>query len=68
VDSLVYILLTVAGLYLAVGLLFAAAFLPKGITRVDEGAKGAGIWFKALILPGVVCFWPALLKKWIRSK
>jgi len=66
-ESFISILLSLAGLYLLAGALFALAFLPKGITKVDEDAKGTSVWFRLIILPGVIIFWPALLKKWIQS-
>ena len=57
----------ILGCYLIIGLLFAIAFLWKGISKVDEGAIGTGLGFKLLILPGTVAFWPALLKKWMKT-
>jgi hypothetical protein len=54
--------------YAAVGLLFAAAFLTVGVSRVDPVSKGSGIGFRLIILPGVAALWPVMLKRWIQEK
>jgi hypothetical protein len=61
------LVLTIALIYLACGLIFGIPFVIKGVQRIDEGAHGAGIGFRILILPGVMAFWPFLLKKWIQT-
>ena len=53
--------------YLVAGGMFAAVFLTKGIMQVDEGASGSTTGFRIIILPGVVAFWPLLLKKWLKA-
>ncbi len=50
-------------LYTAIGALFAAWFVWKGIYRVDPQAHGSSIPFRFTILPGVVTLWPLLLGK-----
>jgi regulator of protease activity HflC (stomatin/prohibitin superfamily) len=60
-------LITVAA-YLLSGLVFAIAFLAKGLTIVDEGAHGSSIGFRIVIIPGVIVFWPFLLYKWRKAK
>jgi uncharacterized membrane protein YphA (DoxX/SURF4 family) len=52
-------------IYLLSGLLFAIAFIIRGIKKVDDAAHGSSIWFRIIIIPGVVVFWPWLLKKWL---
>ena len=52
-------------LYLLIGIVFAIPFVLKGVERVDEGAAGSGWGFKGIIVPGVIIFWPILLRKWI---
>jgi hypothetical protein len=64
---MVEVVLIIVLIYLLVGVLFVLPFLVKGITKVDEGTHGATIGFKIIIIPGVVVFWPALLRKWINS-
>ena len=53
--------------YLVLGVLFVFPFLIKGLARVDEGANGSTIGFKIIIIPGVIVFWPLLLKKWMKK-
>lgn len=64
---LIEIIIGLALLYVAAGLLFAIPFVTKGVACVDEGAKGASWGFRLIIIPGTVIWWPLLLKKWIRS-
>jgi len=44
--------------YAAIGLAFGVPFVVWGVSRIDEEARGAGIGFRLLILPGVAAFWP----------
>ena len=67
-ETLVSIILTIAGGYLLLGFLFAILFLSKGITKVDEAAIDSSWGFRLLILPGTICFWPVLLRKWIKGQ
>ena len=64
---MVEILLVIAAVYLALGMIFVIPFLMKGLNRVDEGANGSTIGFKIIIIPGVIVFWPVLLSKWIKE-
>jgi hypothetical protein len=50
--------------YAAAGLLFALAFLARGIERVDPAARGATLGFRLIVLPGVVALWPLLARRW----
>lgn len=61
------ILATIIEMYAVVGLIFAVAFVSFGVQRVDASARGAGIGFRVIILPGVAALWPLLLRKWARS-
>ena len=65
--ELVNILLLVSAIYLSVGLLFAIAFVIKGVDKTDEGAHGSTIGFRIIIIPGAMVFWPLLLKKWVNA-
>jgi hypothetical protein len=40
-------------------------FLGLGLTRIDHGAKGAGLGFRLLILPGLIALWPLMLIRWL---
>ena len=53
------------GVYTGIGLLFAIAFLTVGISQVDPDAKGSGVGFRLIILPGVAALWPVLLTRWV---
>ncbi|MBI1213804.1 MAG: hypothetical protein GC190_20275 [Alphaproteobacteria bacterium] len=52
-------------LYGGAGLLFAVAFLTFGVGRIDPAARGSGLGFRLIILPGVVALWPLMLIRWI---
>jgi hypothetical protein len=52
--------------YAAFGLVFAVAFVCTGVQQVDLEARGSGIGFRFLILPGIAAFWPIFLGRWIR--
>lgn len=52
--------------YAACGVLFAIAFVMKGVERVDSQAHGAPLGFRLLILPGAAALWPLLLRRWMR--
>jgi hypothetical protein len=69
-EQIVTIVFTVALVYLLLGLAFYPLFIIKGIAQIDPGAKGSSWGFLVIILPGVVLFWPMLMKKWmaIRKK
>jgi hypothetical protein len=63
VKAFVYILAAYAGL----GFAFAIPFVWFGVQRVDNEARGSGIGFRLLILPGVAAFWPMFLHRWTRG-
>ena len=63
VESILIIVL----IYLLLGVLFVIPFLLKGLTKVDEGALGGTMGFKIIIIPGVIVFWPMLLRKWMKQ-
>ena len=64
---MVEILLIIAAVYLALGVVFVISFLMKGLMKVDEGAHGSTMGFKIIIIPGVIVFWPVLLSKWMKG-
>lgn len=66
-EQIVSGILSLAGLYLLFGILFSIFFLMKGIQKIDEGAADTNRWFRAIILPGVIIFWPTLLNKWLKA-
>lgn len=53
------------GAYGVFGLLFALLFVTMGIERVDPLAKGSGIGFRLVVMPGAAALWPLLLARWV---
>ena len=60
------LILLLVGIYILAGLLFAIAFVLKGVDKIDETAAGASWGFRVIIIPGTAVFWPLLLKRWLR--
>lgn len=54
-----------AALYAIAGVVFALVFLLLGLTRIDHGAKEAGLGFRMMILPGLIALWPLMLIRWL---
>lgn len=52
--------------YVLTGVLFGIPYVSVGIVRADPVARGTGLGFRLLVLPGVVAFWPLLLYRWLR--
>lgn len=61
-------LLLIAGAYLALGALFALAFVAFGAARIDPGARGATLGFRVVLLPGAALLWPLLALRWLRGQ
>jgi hypothetical protein len=66
-ETLALALVWFVQLYLLAGLVFAVAFVLGGVQRIDHAAAGTGWGFRLIILPGVVAFWPVLLRRWVRG-
>ena len=64
---IIEILLNLLTVYVICGFVFSIAFLIAGINKIDEAARGSTIGFKMIIIPGVIIFWPYLLRKWIMA-
>jgi len=54
-----------AAAYAALGVVFALVFLAAGLNRIDHGAKGAGLLFRLMIVPGLIALWPVMLVRWV---
>ena len=65
---MIHILVTTFYSYLLVGLLVAAAFLWRGVSRIDPVAKGSGLGFRLLLIPGSIFLWPLLLLRWLGGR
>ena len=61
----IFVLLFVG--YLAVGFLFAIAFVISGVRRVDSTAADGTWGFRLIILPGAMALWPLLAIRWWRA-
>lgn len=54
--------------YLALGAIFALAFVTRGAAVIDEKAGPGTRGFKLLLVPGAIALWPVLLLKWWEAK
>lgn len=65
--TFVSIMVMIAGVYLAVGLLFAfyCAFFAVG--KIDPAAKNGTWGFRLLIIPGMTVLWPLLLMRLLKG-
>jgi hypothetical protein len=62
--QLAEILVFSAAGYLAIGAVFAFAFVARGVERVDDAARASGWGFRLLLLPGSAVLWPWLARRW----
>jgi hypothetical protein len=51
--------------YLGAGVLFALAFLPRGVLTIDEGLRRSPVAVRVLLAPGMTLLWPIFLRRWI---
>jgi len=65
VESVAGWVVGAAGVYLAVGLVFAVAFVARGIEQLDPRAREATRGFRLIVLPGAAALWPLLLARWL---
>ena len=65
--SLAYVIVLVAGVYLAIGLAFALLFVFRWVGRVDPAARGGTLGFRLLIIPGSAVLWPILAGRLLRG-
>ena len=65
--TIAHIAVAVLGVWTALGVLFAIAFVAIGAGRVDHDALTGGLGFRLLLFPGAVAFWPFLLVRWMRG-
>ena len=54
--------------YLTAGGLFALGFCTRGVGAVDRAARGAGLGFRLVLVPGVALLWPLLAVRWLRGE
>ena len=65
ITTIATIFSAVLGIYVLIGLIFGLLFIFRGVHKIDEAAADGSIWFRLIILPGAIAFWPSLLKKWL---
>jgi len=61
------IFLILLGIYLACGLVFAVPFALFGAEKIDPHAAHGSWGFRLLIIPGIMAFWPLLLRRWMKG-
>ena len=64
---LLQLILIVILIYALAGFIFMIPFIVKGITQIDQASEHSSFGFKLIIIPGIIVFWPVLLKKWLNS-
>lgn len=62
-NLLAWILVSVAGVYVAIGVAFALFFVARGVGRIDPAAANGTLGFRILIFPGTVALWPLLMQR-----
>ena len=69
-ETAANLLVSGLGIYAAIGLLIALAYLFGGAGRIDPSAKGRGmpIRVRLMILPGIIGLWPLMLSKLFAQK
>ena len=66
-ETLANAFVFIVALYAVIGLAFAVPFVWFGVQQVDFEARGTGVAFRLLILPGAAAFWPMFLSRWSRG-
>ena len=60
------ILLYAFGLYLAIGLVTALAFVTFGLPHVLPHGMTASLGARLLFIPGAMALWPYVLSRWMQ--
>lgn len=66
-EAVIEWILSLLGIYLAIGFLVAVPFAWKGATKIDPAAADGTWGFKLLVIPGAMVFWPLLLHRWLKA-
>ena len=61
------VLLSLLGVYLLCGLVFAIPFVLVGAGKIDPHAKHGSWGFRLLIIPGTMALWPLLARRWLKG-
>lgn len=62
------IIFCAAFVYLALGILFAVWFAARGVTKLDDSARGTSFGFRFIIFFGAAAFWILLLPRSAKGK
>jgi len=62
--ALLYALL----LYVAIGVVFGAAFIAAGVSHVLPGHPSFTLGARLLLLPAAAALWPYVLIRWLRAR
>lgn len=65
--EIVQLVLIIVGLYLVIGVVASVALHMRGLSKIDHGVKGTSVWFRLIITPGLIVFWPLMLSKWSKA-
>jgi hypothetical protein len=55
------LIVSLAGVYFGLGLLFALGFVTLGASRIDPVTRGMPLQARLILLPGSALLWPVLL-------
>lgn len=53
--------------YALIGGIFSLLFVIRGVQKVDSQARGSGLGFRLLIVPGVAALWPLFARRWVHA-
>jgi hypothetical protein len=67
-DTVGALMLFGLALYVATGLVTAAAFVIFGVTRVLTQPLPVTVGARILLVPGAAALWPYVLLRWLRSR
>lgn len=56
-------LLIMVGIYTMIGFFYHLYFISHAYKYKDSDAENTTFWFKLIILPGMLVFWPVILMK-----
>ena len=63
IESVFTVLVNVAAVYVACGVLVAALFLARWCKTFDPSAAHGSCGFRVLVVPGIIALWPVILVK-----
>ncbi|CAM2009807.1 hypothetical protein [Acanthopleuribacter pedis] len=67
-ETVATVIVLVFGVYVIVGVVFAAYFVTKGCNQIDPNARDGSPGFRVLIFPGAAALWPLLLRRLLQGQ